>query len=265
MNRKLVAGNWKMNLLRRQAERLSADVVSVLGCDYSRCQVVLAPPYTSLDSVRRSIEGSTVELGAQNVYEEPYGAFTGEVSPEMLSDAGCRWVIVGHSERRRILGETDNRINKKLLLCFRCKLSVILCVGETAAQREKAVAGCGKNNALRRRLLFEPIRMQLERGLGGVSPEMTSDIVIAYEPLWAIGTGRNATSREITEISLWIRGFLSDMFSDSGSNIRILYGGSVSAGNIHSIMSVDQVSGVLVGGASLSADSFSEIVKSVGG
>ncbi len=263
MDKKLVVGNWKMNLLRRQAEELSADVVGMLGHDYSYCQVVLAPPYTSIDAVRRSIEGSTVELGAQNVYEEPCGAFTGEISPQMLSDAGCRWVIVGHSERRHVLGETDRQINKKLLLCLCYELNVILCVGETAEQREKAVSGCGKNDSLRRKLLFEPIRTQLEKGLSSVSPEKTSNIVVAYEPVWAIGTGQNATSKEIAEISFWIREFLSGIFSGS-NNIRVLYGGSVSAGNIDSIMSVDQVSGVLVGGASLSAGSFSEIVKSVG-
>lgn len=264
MDKKLVVGNWKMNLLREEALELSGAIVSLLGEDYDACEVVLVPPYTVLDVVGRGISGSNIDLGAQNVFGRISGAFTGEISAPMLLDAGCHWVIVGHSERRHILGETDEQVSEKLLLSISCGLKVILCVGETEVQREEAIRG-SEDISTRKDLLFSPIKVQIENALRNLDEERISDIVIAYEPVWAIGTGKNATSSEIAEIHGYIRELLTEMFPRLGNTVKILYGGSVKTGNIEEIMSVDEVEGVLVGGASLSADSFFRIIKSVGG
>ena len=264
MDKKLVVGNWKMNLLREEAQELSGAIVSLLGEDYDACEVVLVPPYTVLDVVGRRISGSNIDLGAQNVFGRMSGAFTGEISAPMLLDAGCNWVIVGHSERRHILGETDEQVREKLLLSISCGLKVILCVGETEVQREEAIRG-SEDISTRKELLFSPIKTQIENALHDLDEERTSDIVVAYEPVWAIGTGKNATSSEIAEIHGYIRELLTEMFPRLGNSAKILYGGSVKTGNIEEIMSVDEVDGVLVGGASLSADSFFRIIKSVEG
>lgn len=261
MSGKLVVGNWKMNLLRSEAGELSRAVAESLGDGRGGCEVVLAPPFTSLDVVRSAVAGSAVELGAQNAFARASGAFTGEVSAAMLPDAGCRWVILGHSERRSVMGETDALIREKLVFSLECGLKVVLCVGETGAQRERAP---GKEDPARKDLLFGPIRNQIEGALGGLDENETQGLVVAYEPVWAIGTGKNATSSEIGEIHGYIGEFLAEIFPVSGNNIRILYGGSVSPGNVGDIMSVSRVDGVLVGGASLSADSFLEIARSAG-
>ena len=264
MDKKLVVGNWKMNLLREEALELSGAIVSLLGEDHDASKVVLVPPYTVLDAVNRRISGSNIDLGAQNVFGRISGAFTGEVSAPMLLDAGCNWVIVGHSERRHILGETDEQIREKLLLSISCGLKIILCVGETEVQREEAIRG-SEDISKRKELLFSPTKIQIENALHDLDEERISDIVIAYEPVWAIGTGKNATSSEIAEIHGYIRELLTEMFPRLGNSVKILYGGSVKTGNIKGIMSVDEVDGVLVGGASLSADSFFRIIKSVEG
>ena len=265
MDKKLVVGNWKMNLLREEALELSGAIVGLLGEDYDACGVVLVPPYTVLDAVRGRISGSNIYLGAQNVFGRTSGAFTGEISPPMLLDAGCSWAIVGHSERRHILGETDEQIREKLLLSVSCGLKIILCVGETGVQREEAVRGSEEDVSARKELLFSPIRVQVENALRDLDEERISDVVMAYEPVWAIGTGKNAASSEIAEIHGYIRELLTEMFPRLGSSVKILYGGSVKTGNIEGIMSVHEVDGVLVGGESLSADSFFRIIKSVGG
>jgi triosephosphate isomerase len=263
MDKKLVVGNWKMNVLREEALELSDAIVSMLGEDYDASEVVLVPPYTVLDVVSRRTSGSNIDLGAQNVFGRISGAFTGEISAPMLLDAGCNWAIVGHSERRHILGETDEQIREKLLLSTSCGLKIILCVGETEDQREEAIGG-SKDVSARKELLFLPIKIQIENALHGLGEERISDVVIAYEPVWAIGTGKNATSSEIAEIHGYIRELLTGMFPRLGDSVKILYGGSVKTGNIEEIMSVDEVDGVLVGGESLSADSFFRIIKSVG-
>ena len=252
-----------MNLLRGEAREFSLAMVDLLGESGYDCQVVLVPPYTALDAVGNSISDSDIELGAQNAFGRTMGAFTGEVSVPMLVDAGCGWVIIGHSERRHILGETDEQIKEKVSLCISCGLKTILCVGETEAQREEAI--CGSEDALRRKkLLFSPIKIQIESALNPLDEKQVSDVVIAYEPVWAIGTGKNAASSEIAEMHQYIRELLTEMFPGSGKNMRILYGGSVKTGNIREIISVKGVDGVLVGGASLSVDSFFRIIKSVG-
>lgn len=264
MDKKLVVGNWKMNLLREEALELSGAIASLLGEDYDACQIVLVPPCTALDVVGGRISGSKIGLGAQNVFGRTSGAFTGEISAPMLLDAGCRWVIIGHSERRHILGETDEQIREKLLLSVSCGLKTILCVGETEAQREEAIHK-SEDISTRKELLFSPISTQIKNALRGLDEERISDVAVAYEPVWAIGTGKNATSSEIAEIHGYIRELLNGMFPRLGGGVKILYGGSVKTGNIGEIMSVDEVDGVLVGGASLSADSFFRIIKSVEG
>ncbi len=264
MDKKLVVGNWKMNLLREEAREFSGTIADLLGEDYDACQVVLVPPYTALEVVGSRISGSTIDLGAQNVFGKISGAFTGEVSAPMLADAGCKWVIVGHSERRHILGETDEQIREKISISISCGLKAILCVGETEAQREEAIRR-SEDVLTRKKLLFSPIKTQIESALDSLDQKQVSDIVIAYEPVWAIGTGKNATSLEIAEIHQYIRELLAEIFPGLGNNVRILYGGSVKTGNIVKIMSVEEVDGVLVGGASLSADSFFRIINSVGG
>jgi len=263
MGRKLVVGNWKMNLLQKEAKELSCAIVDLIGKNYDNCEVVLVPPYTALREVGNCISGSNIDLGAQNVFGKSRGAYTGEISAPMLVDAGCKWVIIGHSERRHLLGETDEQIRKKISLSISYGLKVILCVGETETQRGEAVSG-SKDISTKKRDIFSPIKTQIENALGAFDEQGLLDIVIAYEPVWAIGTGKNATSLEIAEIHQCIRELLVEMFPDSGNNVRILYGGSVKTGNISDIMSVDEVDGVLVGGASLSVDSFFKIVKLIG-
>lgn len=260
---KLVVGNWKMNLLREEAEKLSRSVAESLGDGFPSCEVVLAPPFTSLEAAGRGISGSNLQLAAQNAFGEIKGAFTGEVSPPMLVDAGCAWVILGHSERRHIMGETDAQISGKLVASLDCGLKAILCVGETGEQRKEALVSVAEGLS-RKEALFGPTRIQIEKGLSALDEENAADVVVAYEPVWAIGTGKNATSMEISEIHGYIKELLIEMFPDSGGEMRILYGGSVSPANIEDIMSVPQVDGILVGGASLSADSFLEIIKSAG-
>ncbi len=265
MDKKLVVGNWKMNLLRQEALELTGAIASLLGEDYEACQVVLVPPYTVLDVVRKRISGSKIDLGAQDVFSKTSGAFTGEISAPMLLDAGCSWAIVGHSERRHMLGETDEQIREKLMLSISCGLKIILCVGETEAQREEAIHR-SETISERKELLFSPIKTQIENVLHDLDEKRISeDVVIAYEPVWAIGTGKNATSSEIAEIHGYIRELLAEMFPSLGDSAKILYGGSVKTGNIGKVISVDEVDGVLVGGESLSADSFFRIIKSVGG
>ena len=261
MNRKLVVGNWKMNLLRSEARELSRSVAESVGDGPGGCEVVLAPPFTSLDVVQSTVSGSGVELGAQNAYGRAAGAFTGEVSAAMLPDAGCRWVILGHSERRSVMGETDASIREKVVFSLECGLKVVLCAGETGEQRERAA---GEDGPARKDMLFGPIRNQLESALGGLGEDRTPYLAVAYEPVWAIGTGKNATRPEIEEIHGCIGEFLAEIFPVSGNNIRILYGGSVSPANIGEVMSVSRIDGVLVGGASLAAGSFLEIIRSVG-
>ena len=261
MNRRLVVGNWKMNLLRSEARELSRSVAGFAEDGLCGCEVVLAPPFTSLDVVRSAVSGSGVELGAQNAYGRASGAFTGEVSAAMLPDAGCGWVILGHSERRNVMGETDADIREKVAFSLECGLKVILCAGETEAQRERAA---GESGPARRELLFGPVRNQIESALGGLDEDETPGLVVAYEPVWAIGTGKNATPLEIEEIHRCVGELLAEIFPVSGNNIRILYGGSVSPANIGEIMSVPRVDGALVGGASLSAGSFLEIIRSAG-
>lgn len=250
MKRKIVAANWKMNMLRSDAAGLLNAVIS--GVDFPLgCDVIIAPPYTSLDVARNILSGTDLELGAQDVFWELSGAYTGEVSPSMLIDAGCDWVIIGHSERRAIFGETDDIIKKKVEASLRTGLKVILCVGETLEQRNSNEVS-------------KILSSQIEGAVKDIDKKYSTDVVFAYEPVWAIGTGKNATSGQIEAAHKIIMDDLIAHFEKDAHNIRILYGGSVKEDNIKEILSIRNVDGVLVGGASLDSDSFVKIIEYAG-
>ncbi|MER3445398.1 MAG: triose-phosphate isomerase [Candidatus Dadabacteria bacterium] len=249
MRKRLIIGNWKMNMLRQEAAELARRLCGTIRS--SDVDVVIAPPYTSLEAVYEVIQGTNIGLGAQDVFWENSGAFTGEISPYMLIDAGCRWVIIGHSERRVILGETDDMVRKKVRASLSSGLIPVLCVGETLEEREK-----GKT--------MRVIDRQIENGLRDLSLDTPDKITIAYEPVWAIGTGKNATPEEAEEVHGFIRERLKSNFGKVADGVRILYGGSVAPVNIKELLSPPDIDGALVGGASLEADSFAKIVQLAG-
>jgi len=227
------------------AEKLKKVIKDMAGVE-----VVVAPPFTALGSVREAIKGSNIKLGAQNLFWEDKGAYTGEVSPLMIRDLGCEYVIIGHSERREYFKESDEIVNKKIKAALRNKLNAIVCVGESLKEREE-------NKTM------QVIESQIKKGLQGLSLNEAKELTIAYEPVWAIGTGRNATPTQANEVHAYIRKLLSQIFNeDIASNIKILYGGSVKPSNSAELMSEKEIDGALVGGASLDADSFAQIVRS---
>lgn len=216
------------------------EVRDVAGVD-----IVIAPPFTALAAASAGIKGSNIILAAQNVFHEGKGAFTGEISPGMLIDVGCRYVLIGHSERRQYFHETDEVVNKKIRISRQTGLGVILCIGETLQERD-----AGKT--------FEVLSRQLESGLTGIGHD---DMVIAYEPVWAIGTGKTATPEQAQETHAFIRERLQIFYGNNADKFCILYGGSVTPENVDSLMACKDVDGALVGGASLKVESFSRIVK----
>lgn len=219
------------------------------SCDTDAVDVVVCPSYTALAAVAMLLNGSRIGLGAQDLYWEASGAFTGEVSAPMLSDAGCRFVIVGHSERRQYFGETDQTVQKKIKAALSAGLTPIVCIGETLAQRDANQT-------------FDVVGAQLKGALNDFSAEQIQKLVLAYEPVWAIGTGRNATPEQAQEVHAFIRQWLDKRFSQAvASSIRIQYGGSVNAANAANLLSQPDVDGALVGGASLKADAFGTIVR----
>ena len=248
----LISGNWKMNHTHLEAIAIVQKLAySLLPADYDRAEVSVHPPFTALRSVQTLLDADEIPiaLGAQNVHPSDSGAFTGEVSPVMLAKLNVRYVIVGHSERRELFGETDSFINEKLLAVLRHNMVPILCVGETLAERE---AGVTESKCVG----------QLSAGLQGVSPEAAAGVVIAYEPIWAIGTGRTASPADAEETCKGVRGWLAANYSpDLAQRVRIQYGGSVTPDNIAELMNQEDIDGALVGGASLSADRFSQIVR----
>ena len=246
--RPLVGGNWKMNTVLSSAVTLAEDVARQLG-EMLDVEVVLFPPFPNLESVNRVIEGSTLQLGAQDVFWEDTGAYTGEVSAPMLSAAGCGWVIVGHSERRRILGESSEIVNRKLRAALRHDLQVILAIGETREERHtnRAEEVCDE---------------QLCSSLAGVPAAEMERVAIAYEPVWAIGTGETATPDQAREAHAYCRGVLSKLYGEEVARAtRIQYGGSVTAENAAELMAQPGIDGALVGGASLKPGDFATIVK----
>lgn len=245
MRRPFVAGNWKMNTLGDSARELALAVA-----DYqASIDVLVAPPFPYLAAVADCVKGSRVHLAGQNVSPEPPGAFTGEVAVEMLRDVGCDWVILGHSERRHVLGETDEFINRKVLAALAGGLKVILCVGELLADRE-----AGNTEAV--------LDSQLEGGLANVDAAAMQNIVIAYEPVWAIGTGKTATPDQAESAHLHLRKRLAERYnSDVAAATRLQYGGSVKPDNAFELLGQPNVDGALVGGASLKSDAFLAIVQ----
>ncbi len=247
MRRPFIAGNWKMNLLREEAIRLARAIAEKCPTP-SAVDVAVCPPFVYLEAVRNALQGSSVGLGAQNMYHQTEGAFTGEISGKMLIDSGCDYVILGHSERRHILGETDQDVNRKLLAALPLSLIPIVCVGETLAERE-----AGQTQSV--------IRTQFAGSLAGLSAEQMQKIVIAYEPVWAIGTGKNATPQQAEEVHADLRRLIEARYNPQvASSVRIQYGGSVKPDNAGELMSQPNIDGALVGGASLKVDSFLGIV-----
>ncbi|MFO0789842.1 MAG: triose-phosphate isomerase [Pirellulales bacterium] len=243
MLRKLVAGNWKMNTDRAAAVALAKGIVN--GVDkYKEVDLLVCPPSVYLAPVAEALQGSAVALGAQNMYHEANGAFTGELSAAMLKDVGCTYVILGHSERRHILGETDAAVNKKTLAALAAGLVPIVCVGELLAERE-----ANQTAAV--------IKRQFDGSLAGVSAEQIEKTVIAYEPVWAIGTGKVATPAQAEEVHADLRKLLTERYNaQSAAKVRILYGGSVKASNAGELLAQKNIDGALVGGAALKADEF---------
>ena len=245
--KKLIAGNWKMNKTSADALTLVADLVASVGRQ-TDVDVVVCPPFTSIESVGKAIEGSTLKLGAQNMHPEVNGAYTGEVSAPMLRALFTTHVILGHSERRALFGETDAFVNKKVLTALKNQLKPILCVGESLGERELG-------------LTLKIVQTQLEAGLDGVSKDLASSVVIAYEPVWAIGTGKVATTEQAQEVHAFIRSLLTKLFTEPvAQKVRILYGGSMKPANAPELLAQKDIDGGLIGGAALEARSFVELV-----
>ena len=251
MRKKLIAGNWKMHKTVPEAQTLARQLADRLS-DVNFADVAICPPFVDLYPVSLILreKESKIILGAQNMHPEPKGAFTGEISAEMLLSAGAKMVILGHSERRHIFGETDGFINAKVRRALEVGLLPILCIGETLEQRK-----AGKTN--------DVLREQITKSLAGVQIDDPHKIIIAYEPVWAIGTGVNATPEQAQEAHTFVRGLLAQLWGEQvAQEVRILYGGSVKPANAQSLLSQPDVDGALVGGASLDADSFEGIIRS---
>jgi len=241
--RLFIAGNWKMNLDRAGSQRL-ASAVADQSYAYTKIDVAVCPVFPYLADVHEALTGRRVALGAQNMHYEASGAYTGEVSPTMLADVGCKYVILGHSERRHVFGENDEMVNRKVRAALQFGLAPILCVGELLAERE-----AGKTSDI--------VERQLRAGLNGVSFEHLRGVTIAYEPVWAIGTGKVATPAQAEEVHAHLRKLLTTMYgADIAQGVRIQYGGSVKADNAGGLLELPNVDGALVGGASLKAEEF---------
>ena len=247
MKRPLIVANWKMYKSISEAVSVVASMKAGLH-KATECSVVICPPYTALAAVGQALKESPLDLGAQDMHPEPEGAFTGEVSPLMLKDVGCRYVILGHSERRNYFRETDVFVNQKVRAALKFTLVPIVCIGETLEEREG-------------RRAFEAVKSQFDGSLKDLTGEDIQRTVIAYEPVWAIGTGRTATPEQAEQMHSYIRRLLHEKYGEeSASKVLILYGGSVKPENMSALMQKPNVDGALVGGASLRAESFIQIV-----
>ena len=245
--RPILAANWKMHMNRAEAGDFVARLLPLVE-PASDVDIVIAPPATALDRVGAALQGSAVDLAAQNVNAEARGAFTGEISPSMLVEAGCRYCIVGHSERRALYGETDEAVAAKAAALLEAGIRPIVCVGETLEQREAEQTR-------------DVVGRQIEGSLAGITADQAAELVVAYEPVWAIGTGKTATPEMAQEVHSFIRERLSGRFATAGGQIRIQYGGSVKPENVATIMAQPDIDGALVGGASLDPESFARIVR----
>jgi len=247
LRRPLIAANWKMHLSLAESAALAKAVKDGCG-DNALAEVVLCVPFTALAAVSQILKGGSVALGAQNLHWEAQGAFTGEISGAQIVDAGGAWVIVGHSERRQLFGETNETVRRKIAAALACGLKPIVCIGETLAQRE------GQQT-------FRVLKTQIEEGLAGLAPTQLGKLTVAYEPIWAIGTGKTATPEQAQEAHLFIRKTIGSLFGEgAAAGLRILYGGSVKAENIDALMAQPDLDGALVGGESLKPISFLRVV-----
>ena len=248
MRKPFIAGNWKMNLDSSAAAELAGRILEAAGA-LDSVDVAVAPVTTSLPAVLEVLAGSRIGVAAQNCHWEQSGAFNGEVSAEMVAEIGCSHVIIGHSERRQFFGETDETVNKKLKAAYRAHLSPIVCMGETLEQREAGAT-------------MQVVSGQLEGALCDITPEQARGLTLAYEPIWAIGTGRTATPDQAQEVHAFLRGRLAKIYSEELAwAMRIQYGGSVKPSNVRELMSRPDIDGALVGGASLKAESFAGILN----
>ena len=244
----LLAGNWKMYKTTPEAVETAQRLVELVA-DSAGVDIMIAPVFTALDPVSRVVRNSRVALGAQNLYWEKEGAYTGEISADMLVSAGCQYVIIGHSERRQYFGETDETVNKKISAAITANLIPVFCIGETESERESGNT-------------FSVLDKQVKDGLEGKVVDDLGSLVIAYEPVWAIGTGKTATNDQAQEAHKYIRSLIEGLFGTTlAESVRILYGGSVKPANVSELMAMPDIDGALVGGASLDAESFSKIVK----
>ncbi len=245
MANKLMVANWKMNKVAEEAQKYIKEFTKLLK-NPKRAEIVICPPFTLLQTIKDSLKGTKIKLGAQNIFHENSGAFTGEVSPLMLKDAGCEYVIIGHSERRQYFSETNESVNKKLKAALANNLKPIMCIGEKQIERQQDRT-------------FDIIEDQLLEGLKEIPKNKLKEISIAYEPIWAIGTGVNATPEQAEEVHSFIRKLLEENYDSV--EIKILYGGSVTPENSKSLLAEKNIDGLLVGGASLDAKKFAEIVN----
>jgi len=249
MRKTVIAGNWKMNNDLKESEKLIVELKNLLQNEKPNCDVIVCPPFTSLLEASKLLKGSQIKLGAQNMHFEDIGAFTGEVSASMLKSVGCEYVILGHSERRTIFGEGDEVINKKIKKALSAGLKPIFCVGELLEERENGTT----NDVVKRQVL---------KGLDGISTDDMKNIIVAYEPVWAIGTGKTATPAQAQEVHEFIRDLIEIDYSlEVANELTIQYGGSVKPDNAKELLSQKDIDGALVGGACLKADSFLGIIK----
>lgn len=252
MRRPVIAGNWKLFKTIQEATTFAQEFGPMVA-DAQQVDIILAPVFTALAKVAESVHGTSINIAAQDCHWEEEGAFTGEVSPKLLLDAGCSHVIIGHSERRQYFGETDSTVNKKLKASLQAGIIPIVCVGETLEQREAGAA-------------FTVIETQVRGALKDISIQAVTPLIIAYEPVWAIGTGKTATDLQAQEIHAVIRSLIEQLYdATTAATLRILYGGSVKPDNITELLAQPDIDGALVGGASLKADSFSTIVNRAAG
>ena len=249
MRKTVIAGNWKMNNDLKESEKLIVELKNLLQNEKLNCDVIVCPSFTSLSEASKLVKGTVIKLGAQNMHFEDNGAFTGEVSASMLRSAGCEYVILGHSERRHIFGESDEVINKKIKKALAAGLKPIFCIGELLEERENGTT----NDVVKRQVL---------KGLDGISADDMKNIIVAYEPVWAIGTGKTASPAQAQEVHEFIRDLIEIDYSlEVANDLVIQYGGSVKPDNAKELLSQKDIDGALVGGACLKADSFLGIIK----
>ena len=248
MRKPIIAGNWKMNKTASETKKLIEELKPMLS-DVTNVDIVVCPPFVNLESASEALKGSNIKLGAQNMYYEESGAYTGEISPVMLKELGVEYVILGHSERRQYFGETDEGVNKKVKTALKFALKPIVCIGETLEEREAGITN-------------EVVCKQTKLALLGLSDDEAAGIVLAYEPIWAIGTGKTATAEDANYTISAIRAAVKEAFSaDAAAKIRIQYGGSMKPSNAGELMAKPDIDGGLIGGAALKADDFSKVVK----